>query len=283
MKKRIILALCLGLCASLIAGCGLVAAGIGSLDSGGAGIHAESPDETAAAPAVTADPVGVSDPGTVQNSPPVVAGLPSGGRADASDEDILAFFRLVVFSAYPEGEPVYKWMKPIVASPAGDCDEDDLRQLAGLFEGLNGCEGFPGISFAEGGEEPGLEIRFVDSHTLRDAMPNWNGSQPVYAAFAESGCAITRAVIYVVPELVDDRAERNYLLTWGVFYTIGFTFDNDMFPESIFNPNYIGEQLGTGVPFSSPAPVDWRLVPMLYDEAVLPGMLVEEAVGALGE
>lgn len=280
MKRFVSLALGFLLCLTLLSGCSRVKAAIRALIDDG---ETTSPVETTTPrPKRTRSADTTAAPAETEPAATAAPGSASGDREDLSDDELIEFFRQVVFGG-KSSEVAYKRMDPIVVLLTGSYSQQDEEFLTGLFDTFNQYDDFPEIIFqqAAGADaNVNMQVRFVTESELKTELPEWNGEQPLYATFDDDDYEIYNGTVYLVSDWVESQQERNYLLSWGVFYSFGFTFDSGMFTDSLFHPDYFDYQSSSS--FTRPVAADWYLVSMLYSPAVKPGMTMEEAVAALG-
>lgn len=205
----------------------------------------------------------------------------SGNRNDISWDEAMEYFRQVVFGT-EEDRLALKWSIPLVVSVSGDYNQDDMNLITKTYGSLNKYEGFPGAATdVDSDAKVNMQIKFVTAEKLASDEPNWSGKSPCYAAYWYDSCKIYQAVVYIVPDMENSRADEDCDLTWGVFYTLGMVNNSDMYCDSLFNPDYYGASLGDS--YLGPCTADWSLVSMLYDKAIKPGMTFDQAKGALSE
>lgn len=303
MKKIWALTVCTLLCAALAAGCftpntqgsgalpgdDATSAPGGNIPSKTAGdfsLFDTTPSAQSAAPATTAaaktaQPKPTKKP--VQSPAPTPAPESlSGNRENIPKSELLAFFNEVAIGLESQDQSVYKWTKPIVVSLSGNYTVTDEAQLTSIFDMLNDYDGFPGVTYlgaAGKGAKANLEVKFLSVDQMKQEVTDWDGKDRCYAGFHDSKCAIQDGTIYLCTEMATSQAQRNLLLTWGVFYTIGLYHESSMYYDSIFNVNY---DYSKDSEYLNPAAADWYMVSYLYRKSVKPDMTYDQAAAALG-
>jgi hypothetical protein len=301
MKRIFTACLCIAFCAT--AGCvSLPGAGVSATkatgasatirDTAKAGVSASPADSNGdggdfslftAEPTQEAPTQAVEASATAQASTTAAtASSASGNREDISRAEMLAFFKEVVFGAAP-GSVARKWVAPIIVTMTGDYNANDGEQLTNIFDMLNEYDGFPGVHYLSAeaaGAVANMTVKFVTEDVLRSEEPDWDGESPLWAAYKYNGEGnLYKSTIYLVSGNVSNQAKRNYLLTWGVFYTLGFFNDSGIYYDSMFSPDFEYGQLSND--YYYPVKADWYLVSMLYAPAVKAGMTFRQAAAAL--
>lgn len=303
MKRALLLVLCIVLSVSAFSGCTLLSKAK-SVVRNVIGQHTSAPTATVSTeetmeavktdePAETDKPERTSQPAstarpemTATDAPAPTAAISakSGNREDIPAGELMDFFKQAVFGSNPAGQVAYKWMDPIVVKISGDYNQQDADRLTNTFDMLNEYDGFPGFTSLEAAgadANVNMEVKFVTEADLKKEQPEWSGDNSCYVEYKyDDNYEIYHTTIYLVSSWVSDQVERDYLLTWGVFFSMGFFNDSGMYYDSIYNPDYIDEQLGSS--FKGPVAADWYLVSMLYNKGVKPGMSMQQAVSVLG-
>jgi hypothetical protein len=243
------------------------------------------PSQEAPTQAVVASATATATPAASQVlTATATASSVSGNREDLTRAELLPFFKDVVFGAAADSV-ARKWAVPVVVSVTGGYNTQDDEQLTSIFDMLNEYDGFPGVTYlsaAGAGATANLLVKFVTAGELRAAKPNWDGKSTLLASpHKDDKGNIDGSAIYLVSEAVSNQSDRNYLLTWGVFFSIGFFYDSGIYYDSMFDPAHYNDISGGA--FTSPVAADWYLVSMLYAPAVKSGMTYEQAAAALGD
>jgi len=240
------------------------------------GTKTETVEETATPVEATATPVLEQTP-----QPTAPVSTLSGKDENITEADLQEFFKQVVFGT-TAGSTVRKWVSPIIVSLTGNYNAKDEEQLTNIFDMLNDYDSFPGVHYVsaeDAGNVMNMLVKFVTADELSAEPVDWDGKSPLWTSrYKDSNGNISKSIIYLVSGDVPEQSQRNYLLTWGVFYSIGFSYRSSIYYDSIFNPNFNGDALGGE--FISPVAADWRLVSMLYSPTVKSGMTYEQAVAS---
>lgn len=303
MKRISTAMLCVALCILLLSGCGIVSRALSAFRHALRGTpepaqqfdqHTSAPDVSAdffqtTAPEETAAPEATDEvPKTPKPSrtavpePSATAPKLSGNRSDIPSDELMEHFRQVVFGSAGD-QIAMKWADPIVVSVTGNYDEHDSELLTDIFDTFNDYDGFPSIVYAEAAgkdAEVSMQVKFVTADALASAEPKWSGKSPCYAHYwYDDNNEIYKSAIYIVPEMEDNRTNQDCDIAWGVFYTMGFFNNSDLYYDSLFNPDYYDEALGSS--YKGPCAADWYIVSMLYSKAVKPGMTFQQAEAVL--
>lgn len=187
--------------------------------------------------------------------------------------EILSYFSEVAFGSEFGGYrgTVCKWTKEIRLWLTGTVTDDDTAVLEELFTRLNEIDGFPGIRYAASEEEANFILRFVVQGELADYFgenAENAGGMSCYSWQKSTG-EILSAEAGVACNISPLNA-RLSVLCEELLQALGLASDAFTYPESIFYEGY------NAAP--RPAPIDWALVTLLYNENITPGMAYGDAM-----
>ncbi len=197
------------------------------------------------------------------------AEVEEGGRY--TEEELSYFAEIAFGSEFGGGSPVvHKWVRDVDVRLAGAYTRADSLELAKVLAELTVLTG------RSVGLTTSLSAPFTVTYTSRDSMrvvvpqyvPGNDGF--VYINWG-AGNGLTRAAVVIdraVPELF-----RRHLVREEVTQGFGLLQDSYRYPDSIFQQEY------TSV--TTYAPIDRKVIEMLYHDEVRVGMSRETALQAL--
>ena len=189
---------------------------------------------------------------------------------DHTLEDLLIWWDEVVLqSEYSDGtgDPsrVQKWLFPILYSIEGEPTEEDLAVLEGFIQELNQIDGFPGITMAEGMQQPNLTLHFVGPDAFYDNFSEVVGGEDAWGAvqywyYTDTNEIHTARIGYRtdIPQL-----DRNSILLEEIINGLGIS-DTDLRPDSI-----VYQHSNANLSLSE---VDWLILKLLYHPDIGCGM-----------
>lgn len=187
----------------------------------------------------------------------------------ASRQEILDAFRAIAFNS-EYGSPtnsIRKWSVPIRAAIHGKPTEEDLAALNRAMDGLNGIDGFPGISVED--TRQNMDIWFIPLDEMKDVIPGYVEGNWGFFSVSADGQGLSSATVAIATD-VTKQNERNHLIFEEVLQSTGLMQDWDKYPDSIFYSAWTTVQQPTGL--------DWQLLKLLYNPAIRHGMGEKEAM-----
>ena len=166
---------------------------------------------------------------------------------------------------------VRKWNSEIRIQVHGSPTEVDRRTLNQVIKGIKALA--KNITLGLSNDDPNLDIYFVPESEFTSIEPNyvpgnlgffwtwWNDSDEIYEA----------RVLISTTGLT--QQERSHLIREELTQSLGLMTDSESYPESIFYQRWT-----TATEY---APIDERVIEMLYRQEVYPGMRAERVVRVL--
>ena len=191
-------------------------------------------------------------------------------------EEVLSYFLETGLQAEYTGGRDYnyikKWLKPVIVKAEGNPDEDDYAVMNKLFDGLNKVPGFPGIRFADNGEDACLVIRFLDDESYKQYAYEAIGDiyTDGYSLIWFLNGEISKAEIGIRTSLT--RTNKNHVILEEIVQSLGIQNDSYSHPDSLFYQGYNEPQ--------EPTVLDWLLVEFMYRGEIKPLMRAEDVMEA---
>ena len=187
----------------------------------------------------------------------------------ASRQDILDVFREIAFDSEYGGRTnsIRKWSVPIRAAVHGAPTDEDLAALDRAMGGLNGIDGFPGISLTEGGQN--MDIWFVPLEKMKGVVPGYVEGNWGFFSVSAARDGITSSTVAIATDITSQE-ERSHLIFEEVLQSTGLMKDSDRYDDSIF--------YGKWTTVQQPTQLDWQLLDLLYNPKIMHGMGVQEAM-----
>lgn len=188
-----------------------------------------------------------------------------------SKEEIIEYFLEVALKseysssgAVGESIPAIKWQSPVYYSLSGPYTEEDLAKLEAMTARMNQVSGFPGIYPVQAGQQANLEIEFLSQSEMNSYPGHYIPGLQGYAhvSWFLPSFRISSGGIAYLTEM--DQYTRNSVICEELIQAMGMLNDSEKYPDSIFY------QYGSSVQW--PSDLDWKIMELLYDPAIRPGM-----------
>ncbi|MBR4109091.1 MAG: DUF2927 domain-containing protein [Oscillospiraceae bacterium] len=171
---------------------------------------------------------------------------------------------------------VQKWTCPIYYYILGTPTEEDNAVLSKLFEQLNQLPGFPGIYTAADASSANLTIHFLDYSAFEESFSEVINSEYAFGAtqfwyYTATNELYTARIGYRTDI---DQQTRNSILLEEIINTLGIS-DTTTRTDSIVY-QYSDEN-------TSLSDIDWIILKLLYDPAILCGMDADACPNAIAE
>jgi len=189
-----------------------------------------------------------------------------------ADDEIAYFVEVALGSEFGSSSAVVrKWVQNVKVQLLGIPTPEDRQTLQDVVGELN--ELVDDVSFTVVDENPNVEMHVVPSSEFAaiesNYVPgnlgffwvNWSGASTIY-----------RARILIATDIVTQK-QRSHLMREELTQSLGLMNDSNRYPESIFYQGWTDVTAYT--------PLDRKLIEMLYDPAVKPGMDEDRVVAAL--
>jgi hypothetical protein len=204
--------------------------------------------------------------GTVPR-PSSLDGAPASGTRSItgiySEDEIQYFLEVALGGEYGDVRKIVrKWGDDIRIAVVGSPTENDRKALEQVIHEIQGCQRSIGLRLDQ--ESPNLEMVFAPQSEFRRHEPNYVPPNPSFFwVYWTLSSEIHRGRILLDTGLPSQ--ERAHLLREELAQALGLLNTSSRYPESIFN-----DHAGTTV--SRFAPIDKRLIEMLYRPEITPGM-----------
>lgn len=180
-------------------------------------------------------------------------------------DEIAYFLEVGLGSEYGDARFVLrKWRSDLLVSVAGSPSPSDLDAVDRVIEQMGALQSSVTIRRAAEGESPTVEIVFAPEQDFETYEPNyvprnqsffwvqWNGAGEIYHS-------------RILLDTALDADLREAYLREEFAQSLGLLNTSSAYPESIFNDHQKGQP-------DALAPIDERLIEMLFRPEVLPGM-----------
>jgi len=168
-----------------------------------------------------------------------------------------------------------RWAEPLRVFVGGEPTREDLGTLRAFLKELaDKVDGLPEISVVPSEGDANLTVWYAPLDRLADYEPSYVSGNWGYFAFWWDGAQQIVRVNVVIASDVTDLAARNHLLLEEITGGLGLSNDIGTHEDSIlYQPWTATQRLSE---------LDWRLLNLLYDRRLRPGMDGETALKALG-
>lgn len=193
-------------------------------------------------------------------------------------EEIAYFLEVGLGSEYGDARRILrKWRRDLVVGVVGMPAASDLQAVDRVIGELRDLQSSVDVRLAAEGEQPNVEIVFAPERTFHEYEPNyvprntsffwvqWNGVGEIYHS-------------RILLDTALDAELRAALLREEFTQSLGLLNTSSAYPESIFNDHQ-------GFQPTMFAPIDERLVEMIFRPELLPGMnamFIENLLRTLG-
>lgn len=166
---------------------------------------------------------------------------------------------------------LHRWSGDIRISIAGAPTPADRRALDRVVEDLNALIDTVEVRLVQ--SDPNLEVHFAPVDDFPSIEPNYVAGNLgfVYIYWDDAGQIYSGRVLISTTELT--QAERSHLIREEITQSLGLLNDSLAYPESIFYQDWTDVR--------SYAPIDRRVIRMLYLPEITAGMTLEEALQIL--
>lgn len=191
-----------------------------------------------------------------------------------TSDTVFTYFSEIAHNAEYAGDNsihnlIQKWDEPIRYRIYGECTDEDLSVLTGLFTEINTIPHFPGICEAEPGDEENLSIYFLDRNLFNISFGDTINQETADGAsetwFYTDTCKIYSGRIGYVTDV--PQAQRNSILVEEVINVLGLS-DSELRTDSIVY-QHSDDNL-------QPSDMDWLILKLLYHPLIECGMTQEE-------
>lgn len=195
-------------------------------------------------------------------------------KLDKESKELIEYFDDIGFyyvtGSYSNAR-ILRWEAPVNIKLFGKYTDKDYSTIKNFIGSLNGIKGMPKISIVDRGQNYSIYFLPVGDiyATINDYNDgdwdgsdfNWDKEYKLY--FAQTAIASD----------VTSQKQRNYLLLESMASCLGIIYNDDKYPDSIFYSKWNELQ--------SLSHMDYKLLGMLYSDAISPGMTREKAEEAL--
>jgi hypothetical protein len=211
-------------------------------------------------------------PLNVVETEPFTVNIIAGGRYTLED---LTYFQEIAFgSEHQYLEPkIRKWAANIQIRVEGDPTAEDLITLKTIIDEINTLQN--SIELSIDYFESNMIISFQPEKTFKDSYERYRPFNPGYFWVRWINEEIYHANILIDSDSIT-QATRNAIIQEEITQSLGLMNTSSRFPDSLFND----DKLTTGHGLSD---MDRKLVGMLYQPDIKPGMSVEEALTVLSQ
>lgn len=191
-------------------------------------------------------------------------------KASKYNEQAMDYFHEIAFgSEWEETDyPIRKWETNPRIKVFGSPSKSDMDALNATIADINSIQSSIDLKLVE--ENPTIEVYFVpledfDQYVKNPKKGNWG----LFYYWWKAGYTINRAKILIATDKPGEQG-RAHLIREELTQSLGLTRDSFSYPKSIFFETYTTHTEYT--------PLDKKLIQMLYEEEIRPGMSREEAL-----
>lgn len=213
--------------------------------------------------------------GDFQNGPYAVDGF--------TDDEIIEYFMKIALEGEYGGSRGYiiKYDAPLYYSVYGKPSDEDLRVLRGLADELNKIEGFPGLYETNDPSLVNERIYFTSQRTFEMAAEilvpegSWGYANVWFFNGGELKGTMINGYVWISEDARPQNPDRNSIICEELVQSLGLLNDTDWGIKSIFDQDRND--------CDWPSELDWAVVKILYNPAIICGMNAEEAEAAARE
>lgn len=195
------------------------------------------------------------------------------GKTPKYDEQALDYFQEISFgSEWDETDyPIRKWESDPKIKVYGSPTTSDMNALKATISDINGLQDSIQLSLVD--TNPNIEVYFVPLEEFGKYVNNpKEGNWGLFYYWWQDGYIINKAKILISTDK-PGQSGRAHLIREELTQSLGLTRDSYSYPKSIFFENYT-----TYTEFTN---LDKKLIQMLYEEKIKPGMTREDSLEVL--
>ncbi|SIS42338.1 DUF2927 domain-containing protein [Salimicrobium flavidum] len=188
-------------------------------------------------------------------------------------EKEMAYFEEIAFgSEWGSSDiPLRKWESDPRIKVHGNPTEEDMNSLNSVIDDVNSLQESIDLKLVE--NNANIDVYYVpldefDQYVTNPKGGNWG----LFYYWTGDRYVIDRSKILIATDF-PDQGERSHLVREELTQTLGLTRDSETYPESMFYQHWTTTQEFLDI--------DEKLIQMLYDDRIDPGMNREEARSAL--
>ena len=208
----------------------------------------------------------------------LLSGFSAAAARTADEAHFREVFQAAVFSTEygdSEGGRMHRWAGPLVIWAGGEMTQEDGEGLDLFIGQLNTrVGGLPPVYRTGVREEANVTIAYAPLERLHEHAESYVEGNWGFVSFWWNGAQEMNSAEIAIASDVTSQEERSHLLREELAGALGLTNDIDSDPDSIIHQGWTATQELSGL--------DWRLLDLLYDARLLPGMTFGEASLALG-
>jgi hypothetical protein len=201
----------------------------------------------------------------------IVLLLPQLVFAQYSDEDVSYFQEIAFGSEYGSKEKVVKkWTTPMRIKVFGSPTTEDMATLKEVISELNALIHGTHIEITQG--QYNMAVHFAPEEEFKTILPSYIPTNYGFFWVWYNRYEFNKGVMLITTTHISQK-ERNHIIREETTQSLGLMNDSLRYDDSIFQSQW------TDVTEFSP--IDRRLIQMLYDPRIKPGMRIEEATRIL--
>ena len=196
-----------------------------------------------------------------------------GGKTNSySEEELEYFLEIALGCEYGASQPIiHKWTNNIKIKINGTPTSEDLNSLNQVITELNSL--ISGISLDIVTNDQNIDIYFTIVDQFASILSSYvPGNMGFFMAWWDSNEAIYRAKILIAVDGVNQQ-ERSHLIREELTQSLGIMKDSYRYKDSIFYQGWTDT-----INYS---PIDCKIISLLYDSRLRPGMTQEQVMSAL--
>jgi len=197
-----------------------------------------------------------------------------GGKTNSySEEELEYFLEIALGCEYGASQPIiHKWTNNIKIKINGTPTSEDLDSLNQVITELNSL--ISGISLDIVTNDQNIDIYFTIVDQFASILPSYvPGNMGFFMAWWDSNEAIYKAKILIAVDGVNQQ-ERSHLIREELTQSLGIMKDSYRYKDSIFYQGWTD--------IINYSPVDCKIISLLYDSRLRPGMTQEQVMSELG-
>ncbi|MBI2335155.1 MAG: DUF2927 domain-containing protein [Deltaproteobacteria bacterium] len=194
-------------------------------------------------------------------------------RAEYSQEAVSYFLTTALGSEYGNKNPmIKKWNQNLRIVVKGNPKAEDLQTLRQVVGDLNSLVQPIQLQFSS--DRPNVTIYFVPVSQFKSYLKEYVPGNMGFAYILWDGAYnIYEATVLISTEKIT-QLERNHLIREELTQSLGLLNDSFIYPDSIFYQKWTQVQ--------TYAPIDRKVIQILYDPKIKPGMKRQKARKVLG-
>ncbi len=185
---------------------------------------------------------------------------------EAESQALSLFLTCAFHPEYEEAEPdrLNRWEQEITLWVGGNPTAEDLKILDSFLAELGEkVPGLPGIRRVRRDLDAALRIWYIPQYMMRHYLEGYVEGNWGFFRYEVSRSRIVSARIGIASD-VTDQEERNHLLLEELTGALGLPGDHSVYSDSILYDGWSSAQ--------SLSEVDWRMLNLLYDPSLSPGL-----------